>query len=94
MRTTVTLDDDVADKLHDRMRQSGGSLKDTLNDCLRRGLEQPAMTSSMPTSSSTPTMLIAARLGARCRPSPTTDRDFRRFDGIRSTNPLDTGESA
>lgn len=44
MRTTVTLDDDVADKLHDRMRQSGGSFKDTLNDCLRRGLEQPTTT--------------------------------------------------
>lgn len=42
MRTTVTLDDDVADKLHDRMRQSGGSFKDTLNDCLRRGFEQPS----------------------------------------------------
>lgn len=41
MRTTVTLDDDVADKLHDRMRQSGGSFKETLNDCLRRGLDQP-----------------------------------------------------
>lgn len=32
----------MADKLHDRMRQSGGSFKDTLNDCLRRGLEQPS----------------------------------------------------
>ena len=44
MRTTVTLDADVADKLHDRMRQSGGSFKETLNDCLRRGLDQPTET--------------------------------------------------
>ena len=44
MRTTVTLDDDVADKLHDRMRQSGGSFKETLNACLRRGLDEPAET--------------------------------------------------
>lgn len=41
MRTTVTLDNDVADKLHDRMRLSGKGFKETLNDCLRLGLDQP-----------------------------------------------------
>ncbi|MCZ0943109.1 MAG: antitoxin [Gammaproteobacteria bacterium] len=41
MRTTVTLDNDVADKLHDRMRLSGKNFKETLNDCLRLGLDQP-----------------------------------------------------
>lgn len=41
MRTTVTLDDDVIAKLRDRMHASGATFKDTLNTCLRRGLEQP-----------------------------------------------------
>ncbi len=41
MRTTVTLDDDVAAKLQDRMAQSGTTFKETLNTCLRRGLDQP-----------------------------------------------------
>ena len=40
-RTTVTLDDDLAAKLHDRMNFSGAPFKETLNTCLRRGLEQP-----------------------------------------------------
>ena len=42
MRTTVTLEDDVVVKLKDRMARSGASFKQTLNDYLRRGLEQPA----------------------------------------------------
>lgn len=42
MRTTVTLEDDVVAKLKDRMARSGTSFKETLNDYLRRGLEQPA----------------------------------------------------
>ena len=41
MRTTVTLDDDIAVKLQDRMSRSGATFKETLNTCLRRGLEQP-----------------------------------------------------
>ena len=41
MRTTVSLDDDIAAKLHDRMARSGASFKETLNTCLRRGLDQP-----------------------------------------------------
>jgi len=41
MRTTVTLDDDVIAKLRDRMHASGATFKETLNTCLRRGLEKP-----------------------------------------------------
>ena len=44
MRTTVTLDDDVAAKLRDRVRRTGATFKETLNTCLRRGLEEPADT--------------------------------------------------
>lgn len=41
MRTTVTLDDDVVAKLRDRMRESGVTFKEAINDCLRVALERP-----------------------------------------------------
>jgi len=41
MRTTLTLDDDNAAKLRDEMARTGRSLKQTVNECLRRGFESP-----------------------------------------------------
>ncbi len=38
MRTTLTLDDDVARELEAEMRQSGRTLKQVVNAALRRGL--------------------------------------------------------
>ncbi len=38
MRTTVTIDADVEQKLREAMRRQGKSFKSTLNDALRRGL--------------------------------------------------------
>lgn len=38
MRTTLTLDDDVAAKLRSEMRKSGKSFKRTVNEFLRVGL--------------------------------------------------------
>ncbi len=39
MRTTITLDDDIAEKLHSEMRhRRSTNFKETLNDVLRRGL--------------------------------------------------------
>jgi len=38
MRTTMTLDTDVAQQIHQRMREQGTSFKQTVNDLLRRGL--------------------------------------------------------
>ena len=38
MRTTLTLDDDVAVKLQQLARRSGASFKETVNATLRRGL--------------------------------------------------------
>lgn len=38
MRTTLTLDEDVARKLRAEMRRSGRSFKETVNDYLRQGL--------------------------------------------------------
>jgi len=45
MRTTLTLDDDVAAKLQAEARKSGRSFKETVNQVLRLGLhtrEKPA----------------------------------------------------
>lgn len=41
MRTTLTLDEDNAAKLRDEMARTGRSLKETVNECLRRGFETP-----------------------------------------------------
>ena len=38
MRTTLTLDDDVARELREQVRRSGSSFKQVLNAALRRGL--------------------------------------------------------
>jgi plasmid stability protein len=38
MRTTLTLDEDVAAKLKAEARRSGRSFKETVNESLRRGL--------------------------------------------------------
>lgn len=41
MRTTLTLDEDVAERLKAEMHRRGETLKETVNQCLRRGLEAP-----------------------------------------------------
>lgn len=41
MRTTLTLDDDVAAKLKAEVRKSGRSFKQTVNEFLRLGLNAP-----------------------------------------------------
>ncbi len=41
MRTTLTLDRDVAAKLRDEMTRTRTSMKDVVNTFLRRGLESP-----------------------------------------------------
>ncbi|HEX3247029.1 MAG TPA: antitoxin [Chloroflexota bacterium] len=38
MRTTITLDDDVAEKLRAETLRSGRSFKETVNSVIRRGL--------------------------------------------------------
>ena len=42
MRTTLSLDDDVAAKLHEETRRRKTSFKAVVNACLRRGLEAPS----------------------------------------------------
>lgn len=38
MRTTLTLDEDVAHDLRDRARRTGRAFKDVVNEAIRRGL--------------------------------------------------------
>jgi hypothetical protein len=40
MRTTLTLDEDVASKLQSESRRSGRSFREVVNETLRRGLAQ------------------------------------------------------
>lgn len=40
MRTTLTIDDDVAAQLERLRRKNDASLKDLINEALRRGLQQ------------------------------------------------------
>ena len=41
MRTTLTLEDDLAARLKERARRKGLSFKQVVNDAIRRGLTQP-----------------------------------------------------
>ena len=45
MRTTLTLDDDVAAKLKAESRRGGRSFRDVVNETLRRGLASQRVTS-------------------------------------------------
>ncbi len=48
MRTTITLDDDVAAELREEMLRSGKSFKDTVNTVLRRGLHTKSLQPQTP----------------------------------------------
>jgi hypothetical protein len=58
MRTTLTLDEDVASKLQSESRRSGRSFREVVNETLRRGLAQK--TGSPP---SAPFRVVARDLG-------------------------------
>lgn len=57
MRTTVTLDEDVAQQIRRRMRERGSGFKQVVNELLRRGLQA----SEGPEPYSTPTFAMRAR---------------------------------
>lgn len=58
MRTTLTLDDDVATKLKSKARRSGRPFREVVNDTLRLGLA-----SAPPTGARTPFVVRARSLG-------------------------------
>jgi len=59
VRTTITLDDDVAVKLRSLSRRTGRAFRDVVNDVLRRGLARPPATAAR-----TPFRVVARDLGA------------------------------
>jgi Ribbon-helix-helix protein, copG family len=76
MRTTVTLDDDVAAKLKAEARRSGRPFKQTLNAALRRGLVRPA------TSDDSPPFRVRARDLGGLREGLSLDSASRLLDEI------------
>ena len=60
MRTTITLDEDVATKLRALSRRSGRAFRDVVNEVLRRGLARPAESRGR-----VPFRVVARDLGAR-----------------------------
>jgi len=91
MRTTLSLDKDVAAALERVRKARKASLKAVVNDALRRGLGQ--MTSA-PTAPRKPFRTRAVSLG-RCFVGNvdnmilcSTDGDFARFPGLHWDNPL------
>ena len=67
MRTTLTLDEDVATKLQSESRRSGRSFREVVNETLRRGLAQRP-----PASAATAFRVVARDLG-ELRPGFTID---------------------
>lgn len=63
MRTTLTLDDDVAAMLERLRKTRGGSFKDLVNETLRAGLKQMAA----PSRKRKPFRTVSVDLG-RCLP--------------------------
>ena len=60
MRTTLTLDDDVAAKLKAEARRDGRALKEVVNDVLRRGLSARAAARELGCSTASAWRLIRA----------------------------------
>jgi plasmid stability protein len=67
VRTTITLDDDVAAKLRSQSQRSGRPFRDVVNDVLRRGLARPPATPARE-----PFRVVVRDLGAR-RPDLSLD---------------------
>jgi hypothetical protein len=67
VRTTITLDDDVAAKLRSLSRRSGRAFREVVNDVLRRGLARPPESRGR-----SPFRVVARDLGAR-RPGVSLD---------------------
>ena len=67
MRTTLTLDDDVAAKLKAEARRSGRSFRTIVNDMLRRGL------ATRPTAPTRKPFRVAARDLGKLRPGLSLD---------------------
>ncbi len=97
MKTTITLDTEVEQRLREAMQLQGKSFKKTLNDALRRGLglsQQQFEVKSRPLRLRPE--LDPARLSdldddlevEEFLSKNSADTDFSRFQGVRCKNPL------
>lgn len=93
MRTTLTLDDDLAEALNRAARLTGRSFKAVVNDTLRRGLAQ----SGSGTAGLEPFVVEPQSCGWMPGIDPlrfnqaevhSNDSDCSRFPGLRWNNPL------
>lgn len=72
MRTTLTIDDDLAIKLRETARERGLPFKRVVNDALRAGLHGPAQ----------PRAYRVPKLAARARPGAELDRALQLADAL------------
>jgi hypothetical protein len=79
MRTTLTLDDDVATKLRAEARRAGLPFRDVVNETLRRGL------ANRRAASSRQTFKIAARDLGDLRPGLSLDNIAELLDQIEGS---------
>jgi hypothetical protein len=80
VRTTLTLDEDVASKLKSEARRSGRTFREVVNDVLRRGLA-----SRRPAKPAAPFKVVARDLG-ELRPGLAIDSTsdlLERVEGVR-----------
>jgi hypothetical protein len=76
VRTTLTLDEDVAAELRAEARKTDRSFRDTVNDALRRGLAAPSPAAGRP-----PFRVVARDLGT-LRPGFSLDNIAEVLDQI------------
>jgi hypothetical protein len=76
VRTTLTLDKDVADRLAREARRSGRSFKEIVNDAIRTGLD-----AKRARPAATPFRVVAKDLGA-LRPGVSLDSVVRVLEAV------------
>jgi len=76
MRTTITLDDDVAAKIQAKVRKSGRPFKEVVNDALRAGLAVDGRTKGLP-----PFKILPEEL-TRLKRGPNYDKVEEVFDQL------------
>ena len=87
MRTTLTLDNDVAAALSEKAERSVRPFKQIVNETLRAGMEAALHPPQARRYVLRPAHLAALAVEHRC-PIASTDNDFKRFAGIELVNPL------
>jgi len=94
MRTTLTLDPDVAERLEQAIQRDGRGLKATVNEALRIGLglaerpSEPARFKIRAFVDGLQPGLEPDKMNQLLDELEATDGDFNHFPGLRWTNPL------